>query len=125
MEIAPQECLTVKFFKSTKCCCGKVCKGLHGLKMHQCSCRVIDDLEQEIQEEMAELLIEYNEDIIHSDTSPLANQEDFPLLKKGIKLPRSPSQWTRANKFFKPSFSNYPITMHDLGNNITTMTTVI
>ena len=125
MEIPPQECLPVKSFKSIKCCCGKVCKGPRGLKMHQRSCRVIDDLEQEIQEEMAELLIEQNEDIVHSDTSPVANQEDFPLLKKGIKLPRSPSQWTAANEFFKLSFSNNPITTHDLGNNITTMTTVI
>ena len=30
-----------------KCCCGKLCNGLRGLKMHQCSCRVIKGLEQE------------------------------------------------------------------------------
>ena len=30
-----------------KCCCGKLCNGLRGLKMHQRSCRVIKGLEQE------------------------------------------------------------------------------
>ena len=29
------------------CCCGKLCNGLRGLKMHQRSCRVIKGLEQE------------------------------------------------------------------------------
>ena len=92
--------------------------------MHQRCCRVIDDLEQEIQE-ITELLTEQNEDITESDTSPVNSQEDFPDLRKGIKLPRSPSQWTTANEFFKLTISNYPITAHDVNNNITTMTTVV
>ena len=89
--------LPVKCSKSIKCCCGKVCKGARGIKMHQRCCRVIDDLEQEIQEEMTELLTEQNEDITESEASPVNSQEDFPDLRKGIKLPRSPSQWTTAN----------------------------
>ena len=93
--------------------------------MHQRCCRVIDDLEQEIQEEMTELLTEQNEDIIEPDAPPVNSQEDFPDFRKGIKLPRSPSQWTTANEFFKLTFSNYLITAHDLNNNITTMTTVV
>ena len=31
-----------------KCSCGKVCKGIRGLKMHQRSFRVINDLEGEV-----------------------------------------------------------------------------
>ena len=93
--------------------------------MHQRCCRVIDDLEQEIQDEMTELLTEQNEDIIESNAPLVNSQEDFPDLRKGIKLPRSSSQWTTANEFFKLTFSNYPITAHDLNNNITTMTTVV
>ena len=30
-----------------RCCCGKVCNGLRGLKIHQRSCRVLKGLEQE------------------------------------------------------------------------------
>ena len=81
--------------------------------MHQRCCRVIDDLEQEIQDEMTELLTEQNEDIIESNAPLVNSQEDFPDLRKGIKLPRSSSQWTTANEFFKLTFSNYPITAHD------------
>ena len=101
--------LRVKSFKSTKCCCGKVCKGLHGLKMHQRSCKVINDLEK-----MTELLIEQNENIIDSHTSPLSFSE------KGIN-----SQDHHRNGLQLTNFSNYPISTHHLGNNITTMTTVI
>ena len=100
----------------------KSCKGARGLKMHQRCCRVVVDLEQEIQEEMTELLTEQNEDITESDASPVNSQEDFPDLRKGIKLTRSPSQWKTTNEFFKLTFSNYPITAHGLNNNITTMT---
>ena len=31
-----------------KCCCGKICKGARGLKMHQRSCRVIRCLDAEL-----------------------------------------------------------------------------
>ena len=74
---------------------------------------------------MTELLTEQNEDIIESNAPTVNSQEDFPDLRKGIKLPRSPSQWTTAKEFFKLTFSNYPITAHDLNNNITIMTTVV
>ena len=33
--------------KDVKCCCGKLCNGLRGLKRHQRSCRVIKGLEDE------------------------------------------------------------------------------
>ena len=31
-----------------KCCCGKICKGTRGLKMHQRSCQVIHGLNDEL-----------------------------------------------------------------------------
>ena len=34
-------------YHSVKCYCGKTCKGLHGLKMHQCNCLVVKDLVDE------------------------------------------------------------------------------
>ena len=56
MEMPAQECLPVRSCKAIKCCCGKVCKGPRGLKMHQRSCRIIDDLEDELKQQMTEIL---------------------------------------------------------------------
>jgi hypothetical protein len=72
--------------------------------MHQRSCRVIDDLEDELQQEMTEALYddnhEDNTDPVNPEISPLNTQENFPDLKRGIKLPKSPLQWSTANDFF-------------------------
>ena len=96
MEMPSQECLPVKSCKAIKCCCGKVCKGPRGLKMHQRSCRIIDDLEDELQQQMTEILSEEeNEDNIDKENHenlPVNTQENVPELRKGIKLPKSPLQ---------------------------------
>ena len=34
--------------KDVKCTCGKQCKGLKGLKAHQCSCRVIQGIHENL-----------------------------------------------------------------------------
>ena len=129
MEMPTQMCLPVKSCKAVKCCCGKVCKEARGLKMHQRSCRVIDDLEDELQQQMTEALNddnhEDNTDPVNPEISPLNTQENFPDLKRGIKLPKSPLQWPTANDFFKLTFLNHPITPDDLNNNINTMVTVV
>ena len=129
MEMPTQLPLPVKSCKAIKCCCGKVCKGARGIKMHQRSCRVIDDLEDELQQQMTEALNndsqEDNIDPVNPDISTLNIQESFPDLKRGIKLPKSPLQWSTANDFFKLTFSNHPITPDDLNNNINTMVTVV
>ena len=129
MEMPTQMCLPVKSCKAVKCCCGKVCKGARGLKMHQRSCRVIDDLEDELQQQMSEALNddnhEDNTDPVNPEISPLNTQENFPDLKRGIKLPKSPLQWSTANDFFKLTFLNHPITPDGLNNNINTMVTVV
>ena len=66
MEMPTQMCLPVKSCKAVKCCCGKVCKGARGLKMHQRSCRIFDDLEDELQQQMTEAL---NDDNHEDNTS--------------------------------------------------------
>ena len=97
--------------------------------MPQRSCRVIDDLEDELQQQMSEVLTEHqnedNVDTVTPEISPINTQENFPDLKKGIKLPKSPLQWSTANDFFKLTFSNLPITLRDLNNNINTMATIV
>ena len=49
---SPTIVLTKKL--GVKCCCGKVCKGARGLKMHQRSCRVILGLNEELLEHVIE-----------------------------------------------------------------------
>ena len=65
------------------------------------------------------------EDVVDPDVWHFSTEENFPDLKKGIKLPKSPLQWSTANDFFKLTFSNHPIKSDDLNNNINTMATVI
>jgi hypothetical protein len=129
VEILTQECLPASSYKVVKCCCGKVCKGTRGLKMHQRSCKVIDDMEEELQQQMTDALSEQIcDDNVQSaeDAVPSLNaQEIFPDLKKGIKLPKSPLQWSTANDFFQLTFSNYPVTTQEINKSINTMATVI
>ena len=91
MEMPTQMRLPVKSCKAIKYCCGKVCKGARGLKMHQQSCRVIDDLEDELQQQMTETLNndnhEDNIDPVNPDISTLNILENFPDLKRGINYP--------------------------------------
>ena len=56
VEIRSQECLPINSYKVVKCCCGKICKGARGLKMHQRSCKVIDDMQEELQQQMTDAL---------------------------------------------------------------------
>ena len=51
--------------------------------------------------------------------------KNYPDLKKGIKLPKSPIQWSNANDFFQFNLSNQPITTQEISKCINTMTTVI
>ena len=114
MENTVKETLpTVSYKAAVKCCCGKVCKGARGLKMHQRSCRVIEDLQDELQQQMTDSLNQQENDsdtnLENLETSTVDHKNNFPSLKKGIKLPKSPLQWSAANEFFKLTFSNQPI----------------
>ena len=46
-------------------------------------------------------------------------------IKKGIKLPKSPLEWSTPNDYFKAALSNYPIKSLDLDSNISFISTVI
>ena len=73
-----------------KCCCGKVCIGDRGLKMHQRSCRIISGLNNELRAD----LDEENSNICHDDinnnvqcnSSAKETNEEFPFLKKRYKF---------------------------------------
>ena len=88
-----------------KCICGKKCKGLRGLKVHQRLCRavaslnndniVIDNMEQDATEN-------------HFVTTN-SKQNEFPSLKEGVKLPKSPEDWRLANLYFHSELSSINI----------------
>ena len=52
-----------------KCCCGKVCKGNRGLKMHQRSCQVLHGLNNELCADLEDQLAD-NKEIITADDQP-------------------------------------------------------
>ena len=55
---------------------------------------------------------------------PVINEEYIPDLKRGIKLPKSNSEWSTANEYFKFALqANEPITSHDLDSNIKSLFT--
>ena len=104
-----------------KCCCGKVCKGERGLKMHQRSCRLIHNLDTKLQLDIVEqndldLADACEHDENTNDNSTTLFNNEIPVLKKDIRLPKSDSEWATANDYFK--FSLPPITSDDLNGNI-------
>ena len=64
-----------------KCCCGKVCKGARGLKVHQRSCRVILGLNNELRAD----LDEENNNICPDDISSNAQCIINPMLGNPMK----------------------------------------
>ena len=85
-----------------KCCCGKICKGARGLKMHQRSCQVIHGLNDELCKDLEEQITadsseNYSENDHSVNVSDFGNDECYPELKKGINLPKSESEWSQAN----------------------------
>lgn len=109
-----------------KCCCGKLCKGNRGLKMHQRSCRVVhglgDELRQDLQEELLQDTDSHTTAEVHTEDA----LNDTPGLKEGINLPKSDSEWSTANDYFKMVLQlNAPIRPQDLNSNIKLLNDVI
>ena len=105
---------------TVKCCCGKICKGIRGLKMHQRRCRITvglhGDTFEYLEEEIADNGLNGSEDQSISDLNHLQSLQ-LSGFKPGIRLPKSEQQWSMANEFFKAS-----LPMKDLSES--TMPTV-
>ena len=114
-----------------KCCCGKICKGACGLKMHQRSCQVIHGLNDELCADLEEQIINDNSENISENE---LNENDIdsakcgssPKLKKGINLPKNDSEWLTANNYFKFALqTNGPIISQDIDSKIKHLNSVI
>ena len=87
-----------------KCCCGRLCKGNRGLKMHQRSCRVVLGLNDQLLADLNDAVLTDQEsgdvgDPLMASGVPFPQPEDhcFHDIKKGINLPKSEEQWLTAN----------------------------
>ena len=88
-----------------KCICGKKCKGLRGLKVHQRSCRAITSLNNNNF-----VIDNIKQDAIENHfVTTNSKQNEFPSLKEGVKLPKSPEDWRLANLYFHPELSSINI----------------
>ena len=117
-----------------KCYCGKSCKGTRGLKMHQRSCRVIHGLNDELLTDLEQQSTENSttNNSTHSTCEEtdvmenIASDQYFPVLKKGVKLPKSDAEWSTADSYFKFELRlNAPIIIEDLSSSITLMNDVV
>jgi hypothetical protein len=89
--------------------CGKSCKGTWGLKMHQRSCLVIHGLNDELLTDLEQQSTENSttSTSTHSTCEEtdvmenIASDQNFPVLKKGVKLPKSDAEWSTADSYFK------------------------
>ena len=105
-----------------KCCCGKQCKGLRGLKAHQRSCRTLFGLQKDILEG-----IEYNQSE-NNDVSDIdiENQiNSLPDVKVGVELPRTDNHWNIANSYFESTLPVSSIDIKDLNVTIKCMNETI
>ena len=89
-------CVTPQNCRQVKCCCGKICNGQRGLKMHQRSCRVVQGL--------GDITVKDTRDTSDNATG-FANPQSsnitvsMPIIKPGIKLPKTDFQWKSANDY--------------------------
>ena len=107
-----------------KCCCGKICKGARGLKMHQRSCQVVHSLNDELCADLEEQITNDNTNNIlennnYDNNNNNLNHESFPELKKGVKLPKNDSEWSTASDYFKFALqTDHPIASQDINSKI-------
>ena len=96
-----------------RCCCGKECKGLRGLRRHQRSCRVLQGIGTELEDFM-----QNNEEELSNNDLEIEQKGVVPDVKQGIKLSTSESQWKSANDFFRAALPLSSINGDSLGDNI-------
>ena len=105
---------------SVKCCCGKKCKGLRGLKSHQRSCQVTKGLNEEmvstIDTEIDEIINDNLDDFI---------AENLPELKPGIKLPKAETGWKEADTYFRSVLHAGDINISNLNISVKNMNNII
>ena len=114
-----------------KCCCGKICKGARGPKIHQRSCQIVHGLNDELRADLEEQIRTNNtEHVLENDNSEsnidTVSSTSFPELKKGINLPKNDSEWLKANDYFKCALQlDDPIRLQDANSKVKSLNGII
>ena len=95
VNFADDDTLPIVNSHTVECSCGKKCKGMRGLKMHQRSCRVLQgltdnllhDLEREITNSSADVPTTCEETQMDRSMQTEISMESY--LQLGIKLPKT------------------------------------
>ena len=85
-----------------KCICGKVCKGLRGLRGHQRSCRSIKHMSDELSRDDMQNV---TGNVVRSSTL----LDENPVVKPGIKLPKTQQEWELANTYLQSKLSTIDV----------------
>ena len=102
---------------SIKCCCGKLCKGMKGLRIHQRSCRIVNNLGEEGST--------IDESYCETKECPENHLSDHFELNPGIRVPRSDNEWLLANTFFQSAFVNVVVNESTVTDVVKLMSTTI
>ena len=95
-----------------KCSCGKICKGVKGLKMHQRCCRVIEGLSED---QVAVGNSNIDTDSSWDDyTEVPADSLEYQNIKTGILLPKRDEKWDLANNYLKSIFADWDFNSYSL-----------
>ena len=105
---------------TVECSCGKKCKGIRGLKIHQRSCRVLQGLNDNLLQDLQREITNSSADVsttgeeTQMDRSMQTEISTESYLKPGMKLPKTSWAWKAANGYFQAVFSNQPIESDNL-----------
>ena len=105
-----------------KCCCGKTCNGVRGLKLHHRSCRVVQSLGDISVEDVH---VDSNDSNGVDNPVPTNVTNIMPVIKPGIKLPKTDSQWKTANDYFHAMLPMSMIDPKNIGDSILKMNEVL
>ena len=99
--------------KTIRCVCGKVVKTYGGLKRHQRSCRAITGLNTNVLIDIAQEIEESMSPNDNSTEFVASNNLGDTIVRPGIHLPKSETQWKTANLFFQVS-----LRLHEVSNGL-------
>ena len=92
----------VSGYNIVKCVCGKECKGMKGLKMHQRRCPVMDNTEFSQPPRFEYSNFDPREVNIERQQEEITVQSlNIFEINPGTKLPKSNEQWNEANAYVR------------------------
>ena len=110
---SPKDKDSANIVQMVKCCCGRTCKGVKGLKMHQRRCRTLEGLSEdslhfENSNSDPNSLLDNNNAADNLATASFVTG-DTADTKPGVYLPKTSEQWVMANDFFKHALADIDI----------------